>query len=302
MFSFTRSRLRVARGCATAVLVVAVTVFDCGMPASAASSLPWPGGGQSAVAVDGLGSLGTSGPVSRPQPIASVAKVMDAYQVLSDHPLRANDQGPTITVLSSEAAAYWAERNSGQTLVPVAAGERISERQALEAMLLPSANDMARILARWDAGSIGAFLNRENRMAARLGMSHTRYTDPAGVDSGTVSTAPDQLRLAQAAMAVPAFAGVVRETSATIPVAGTVHKWPTAGMNQLLGHDVISVKTGWTGAAGSCLVFAARASGRSGTGHTLYGAVLGQHGSVAGGAASAAARLIQAARAAIRAH
>jgi serine-type D-Ala-D-Ala carboxypeptidase (penicillin-binding protein 5/6) len=291
-------RLRVAHWCAAAL---AIAVIDSGTPASAASRPSWPSAGQSALAVDGLGSLGTSGPVTRPQPIASVAKVMDAYQVLSDHPLRPNDQGPTITVLPSEAGAYWAERFSGQTLAPVTAGERISERQALETMLLPSANDMARILARWDAGSIAAFLDRENRTAARLGMTHTHYTDPAGVDFRTVSTAPDQLRLAQAAMAVPALVGIVRETSATVPVAGTVHN-----MNHLLGHyGVIGVKTGWTSAAGGCLMFVARVNGKSGTDRTVYGVVLGQHGGSSGGnvaAAAAATKLVNAARAAIRAH
>jgi D-alanyl-D-alanine carboxypeptidase (penicillin-binding protein 5/6) len=297
-----QSHCRIVRWPAAALVVaVAVAVLGSGTPASAASSLPWPGGGQSALAVDGSRALGTSGPVSRPQPIASVAKVMDAYQVLSDHPLRANDQGPTITVLSSEAAAYWAERNSGQTLVPVAAGERISERQALEAMLLPSANDMARILARWDAGSIGAFLDRENRAAVRLGMPHTHYADPAGVDSHTVSTAPDQLRLAQAAMALPAFAGVVRETSATVPVAGTVRN-----VNHLLGsYGVVGVKTGWTSPAGGCLVFAAWVSGKSGVNRMVYGVVLGQHGGMSGGnaaAAAAAVKLLHGVQAAIRAH
>jgi D-alanyl-D-alanine carboxypeptidase (penicillin-binding protein 5/6) len=290
-------RLRVARCCAAALVIA---VLDSGTPASAASSVPWPSVGQSALAVDGLGSLGTSGPVTRPQPIASVAKVMAAYQVLSDHPLRAGEQGPTITVLPSEASAYWAERFSGETLVPVVAGEQITERQALEAMLLPSANDMARILARWDAGSIATFLDRENGTAARLGMSHTHYADPAGMDSRTASTAPDQLRLAQAAMALPALAGIVRETSATVPVAGTVHN-----VNHLLGHDdVIGVKTGWTSAAGGCLMFAARAGGKSGTSRMVYGVVLGQHGGMSGGnaaAAAAATRLINAAQAASRA-
>ena len=260
-----------------APLLVAATV-GAAVPASASASavrMPWPGSGQSAVAADGRGLLGTAGSVGRPHPTASVAKVMDAYQVLLDHPIGVRDNGPTITVLPYEAAEYRAERHSGQTLVAVAAGERISERKALEAMLLPSGNNMARILARWDAGSIGRFLSRENNTARRLGMSRTHFTDPAGVDSRTVSTAPDLIRLDQAAMAVPTFAQVVSETSARVPVAGVVRNH-----NRLLGRDgVLGVKTGWTGAAGGCLMFAARVKGaRSHTYHTVYGVVLGQPG------------------------
>jgi D-alanyl-D-alanine carboxypeptidase (penicillin-binding protein 5/6) len=281
-------------------LLLAAAVGTAAPAAAAAASgarMPWPGSGQAAVAVDGRDLLGTSGAVDRPHATASVAKVMDAYQVLLDHPIGVRDSGPTITVLPYEAAAYRAEIHSGQTLVAVASGERISERKALEAMLLPSGNNMARILARWDAGSISRFLARENKTAARLGMSRTHFTDPAGVDYRTVSTAPDLVRLDRAAMAVPAFAAVVGETSARVPVAGVVRNH-----NRLLGHSgVFGVKTGWTGAAGGCLMFAAQVKGaRSHTYHTVYGVVLGQPGPPpAGRSFDAALRLISGARALI---
>lgn len=300
--AFRKGRLRSARSVARwsiAPLLLAAVVGTAA-PASAsvhasAARIPWPGSGQSAVSVDGRGLLGTSGAVTRPHATASVAKVMDAYQVLLDHPLGVHDSGPTITVLPGEAAAYRAAIHSGQTLVAVASGERISERKALEAMLLPSGNNMARILARWDAGSISRFLARENATAARLGMSRTHFTDPAGVDSRTVSTAPDLIRLDQAAMAVPTFAQVVGESSARVPVAGVVHNH-----NRLLGQNgVLGVKTGWTGAAGGCLMFAARVQGaKSHTYHVVYGVVLGQPGPPpAGRSFDAALRLISGARA-----
>jgi D-alanyl-D-alanine carboxypeptidase (penicillin-binding protein 5/6) len=284
---------RVARWSLAALLVAGAV--GAAAPASAVGDhISWPGSGQSAVAVEGRGLLGTSGAVDRPHATASVAKVMDAYQVLLDHPLGVHDSGPTITVLPYEAAAYHAERHSGQTLVAVASGERISERKALEAMLLPSGNNMARILARWDAGSIGRFLERENDTAESLGMSRTHFTDPAGVDYRTVSTAPDLIRLDEAAMSVPTFAAVVSETSARVPVAGVVRNH-----NRLLGLDgVVGVKTGWTGAAGGCLMFAARVKGaRSHTYHMVYGVVLGQPGPPpAGRSFDAALRLISSAR------
>ncbi|MEY9864599.1 D-alanyl-D-alanine carboxypeptidase [Catenulispora sp. GAS73] len=293
---FPKDRLRSPRNLArwsVAPLLLAA-VAGTAAPAAASVRIPWPGSGQSAVAVDGRGPLGTSGAVGRPHATASVAKVMDAYQVLLDHPIGVRDSGPTITVLPYEAAAYYAEIHSGQTLVAVAAGERISERKALEAMLLPSGNNMARILARWDAGGIDRFVARENKTASRLGMSRTHFADPAGTDSRTVSTAPDLIRLDQAAMGVPTFAQVVSETSARVPVAGVVRNH-----NRLLGRNgVLGVKTGWTGAAGGCLMFAARVKGdRSHTFHTVYGVVLGQPGPPpAGRSFDAALGLIEGAR------
>src|SRR5205814_7710540 len=126
------------------------------------------------------------------------------------------------------------------SIVPIVAGEELTELQALQALLLPSANNVAAVLARWDAGSEARFVARMNATAQSLGMSHTRYTDPSGFDDATVSTAADQVRLIDRAMRVPVFAGIVATPSATLPVAGTVHN-----TNTLLGHDgFVGVKTG----------------------------------------------------------
>src|SRR5205807_3620462 len=134
---------------------------------------------------------------------ASVAKVMTAYVILHDHPMPAGGSGPGITIQPSEAAAYSSQASDGDSLVAVAAGETITERQALEALLLPSADNMAWILARWDAGSQAAFTARMNTTARRLGMTATHYTDPSGLSASTTSTAADQVRLGMAAMRDP---------------------------------------------------------------------------------------------------
>ena len=234
--------------------------------------LPWPRSGQAMISVNGLGTLGTSGG-SKPVPIASVTKVMTAYVILTEHPLAAGEQGPDLTVSAEQAAAYPAEQARGESLVEVRTGEVITERQALQALLLPSANNMARILAAWDSGSIEAFVEKMNATADTLGMTDTHYTDPSGLDPDTVSTAPDQVILASKAMALPAFAEIVKQKQATIPVAGTVKNY-----NELVGHDhVVGIKTGSTDAAGGCLVFAAiiDVGGRK---LTVVGAVLGQPG------------------------
>ncbi|MFE9690240.1 D-alanyl-D-alanine carboxypeptidase family protein [Micromonospora sp. NPDC005806] len=235
-------------------------------------AVPWPESGQAALSVEGVGSLGRSGG-SKPVPIASVTKVMTAYVILTEHPLDRGEQGPKLTVSAEQAAAYPAEQARGESLVPVVTGAVFTERQALQAVLLPSANNMARILAAWDAGSIEAFVAKMNDTAAALGMTNTHYTDPSGYDPGTVSTAVDQVILARKAMKLPAFAEIVAQKKATLPVAGTVRNY-----NSLVGRDgVVGIKTGSTDEAGGCLVFAAvvKVGGRK---MTIVGAVLGQPG------------------------
>jgi len=237
-----------------------------------APEVPWPAKGQAALSVEGLGSLGTSGG-SEPLPIASVAKVMTAYVILTEHPLDRGEHGPTLTVNAAQAAAYPRERARGESLIPVVEGAVFTEREALQAVLLPSANNMARILAAWDAGGIEEFVVKMNDAAAALGMTDTRYVDPSGLDPRNVSTAVDQVVLAREAMKLPAFAEIVAQKQADLPVAGVVKNY-----NSLVGRDgVVGIKTGSTDEAGGCLVFAAvvTVGGRK---VTVMGAVLGQPG------------------------
>ena len=236
------------------------------------AAVSWPADGVSAADISGFGVAAGPG-ATRPVPIASVAKVMTAYVVLHDHPLPANGSGPDIAVQPSEAAAYPSQVRDGDSLVPVAAGERLTERQALAALLLPSADNMAWILARWDAGSQAAFVARMNAAARRLGMTSTSYTDPSGLDPSTASTAADQVRLGVAAMRVPALAAIAAMPTAVVPEAGLVRNY-----NTLLGQDgIVGLKTGSTQAAGGCVLVAAwrQASGRK---TLIVAATFGQPG------------------------
>jgi serine-type D-Ala-D-Ala carboxypeptidase (penicillin-binding protein 5/6) len=246
-------------------------------------STVWPADGQAAVRV-GQSQI-QAGPNQHPAPIASVAKVMTAYLVLRDHPLAPGQDGPTITLTDADVADTDRRRRQQESVVPIAAGEQLTERQALQALLLPSANNIAAVLARWDAGSADRFVARMNAAARSLGMTHTRYTDPSGYDDATVSTAADQVRIVDRAMRLPVFASIVATPSATLPVAGTVHN-----TNTLLGHDgFVGVKTGSTAAAGGCFAFRV-IRGIDGKRTTITGVVLGQPGDnqIAAGLAAAA--------------
>jgi len=258
-----------------------VPVTQLALPASVKipgtlPALPWPRSGQAAVDVAGIGRIGTSGSQT-PAPIASVSKMMTAYAILTAHPLQPGQPGPALTVTVQQAAAYQGEAARSESLIPVRAGAVFTERQALTALMLPSANNMARILGAWDAGSVPAFVAKMNAIAAVFGMDHTHYTDPSGFDPGTVSTAEDQVILAQQAMRIPAFAEIVAQRTASVPVAG-----PVRNSNRLLGIDgVVGIKTGSTTQSGGCLVFAVRVS-VAGVQVMIVGAILGQPGTTSG--------------------
>jgi D-alanyl-D-alanine carboxypeptidase (penicillin-binding protein 5/6) len=242
--------------------------------AALGSALPgtdWPAYGQAAVQI-GQSQI-QAGPNQHPAPIASVAKVMTAYLVLRDHPLRLGEQGPTITLSDADVADTDRRAGQDESVVPIAAGEELTELQAVQALLIPSANNIAAVLARWDAGSVARFVARMNATARSLGMTHTRYTDPSGYDDATVSTAADQVRIVDRAMRLPVFASVVATPSVWLPVAGTVRN-----TNRLLGYDgFVGVKTGSHAAAGGCFAF--RAIGRiGGKRMAITGVGLGQPG------------------------
>jgi serine-type D-Ala-D-Ala carboxypeptidase (penicillin-binding protein 5/6) len=272
-------------------MALAASVTTARALPGAAPRPDWPGRAEAAVGLPGTGLLGAHGG-GQPVPIASLAKVMTAYVVLSDHPLPAGGSGPAITVTAADAAAYVSDQRQAQSVVRVTPGEKLTERQALEAMLIPSGNNIASLLARWDAGSEGAFVAKMNARARRFGLRATRYADASGADPATVSTASDQFRLTVAALQIPAFRQVVALPQVTLPVAGAAYN-----VNAALGHDgIVGVKTGSSSQAGGCLAFAALRT-VAGSQVTIVGVVLGVRATPAqpselGGVISAAENLL----------
>ncbi|MGW7237130.1 serine hydrolase [Streptomyces sp. NPDC054804] len=237
------------------------------------ADIPWPADGQAALDVQGIGSFGSSGD-QKPVPIASVAKVMTAYIILRDHPLKSGAAGPKIKIDQTAED----QSNAGQeSTVDVTAGDSITQREALESILIASANNVARLLARWDAGSEKAFVAKMNTTAKKLGMTNTTYTDPSGLTDSTVSTAVDQVKLAKAAMSSePSFREVAAMMSYDDYKGANHGNW-----NQLVGHnDVVGIKTGTTTSALGNLVFAAKKEVNGET-RTIIGAVLRQPASAA---------------------
>ncbi|MFK0190269.1 hypothetical protein [Kitasatospora sp. NPDC090308] len=211
-------------------------------------TIPWPTKGQAAAEVVGVGSLGASGEET-PVPIASVTKVMNAYLILQAHPLKKGESGPVLTV---DKLAAQESGNNDESTVPLTEGQQLTEYEALEMLMLPSANNVARLLARWDSGSEPEFVKKMNDTAAQLGMGNTTYADAAGYSNDTKSTAKDQLKLAEKAMQLDIFKQVIAEPDTRF------NGQRIYNTNKLLGKNgMIGGKTGSSTPAQSCLMWAA---------------------------------------------
>jgi serine-type D-Ala-D-Ala carboxypeptidase (penicillin-binding protein 5/6) len=225
-------------------------------------------GGIAAIGATELGVIDVS-PGERQLPMASIAKVMTAVVVLADHPLKPQMQGPSIAVTNSDVTLYQQAKADGQSVVEVRAGEQLTEHQALQALLIPSGNNIATLLADWDAGGMPAFVAKLNAQARTLGLKDTTFADASGFDENTRSTPSDLTRLAGFAIKDPVVAEIVATPNAQIPVAGTVYN-----VDFDLGQGGIDgIKTGSDPAAGACFMFSS-AIKVAGHAVTIVGAVM----------------------------
>jgi serine-type D-Ala-D-Ala carboxypeptidase (penicillin-binding protein 5/6) len=252
-----------------------LTARDVRLPGTA-PSFAWPGSGEAAATVVGVGTVGEVRG-AQAVPVAGLAELLTAYVVLSDHRLAPGADGPTIPVSADALAAYQAGQASQESEVPVAAGESLSELQALEGLLVDSGADMATVLADWDAGSVSAFVAKMTAAASRLGLTSTHITDPTGVDPATTSTAEDLVRLGEASLSIPVLRQIVSLAQASVPMTDVVYN-----PNFDLGHDgIIGIKTASDSSAQGCYLFAAQQN-IGGKDITVVGAVLGQPGGALG--------------------
>ncbi|MFI5667133.1 hypothetical protein [Streptomyces sp. NPDC051704] len=242
--------------------------FDGGNPV-----LPWPKEGQGYMAAAGLGTVGSFGE-QKPVAIGSVAKTMTAYVILKNHPLKKGEKGPLIDI-DKTAVDDGAKSSEGESTVgTLKAGDKINEYDALAAIMIPSANNVARLLARWDTGGDqDAFVKKMNEAAKELGMTNTTYTDPSGLDATTVSTAEDQVKLGLKVVEMPELVAITKLPEWTDQYG---KKW--RNYNTLIpGNGALGIKTGSTTKAGGNLLFAAEKQVGN-TRQLIVGAVLGQYG------------------------
>jgi serine-type D-Ala-D-Ala carboxypeptidase (penicillin-binding protein 5/6) len=183
---------------------------------------------------------------------ASLTKLLTALVLLN------SNWKPDAWLSVSHDAAHTTHPRAG-----LHSGDEVRADDALQAMLMHSANDACMVLAENAAGSIQAFAARMNAMAAKLGMTNSHFVHPCGFDAeGQYSTVNDLLRLAKAAHANPRIAQIVLQEEAEISVAKG-RKLSFHNTNLLLGHlgGVMGLKTGYTAQAGHCLIAVAEQSG-----------------------------------------
>ncbi len=245
------------------VLVASLGVFSLGQSVSdvqpsfypvtqqaiAPLSLPWPAYGQSAIGAIGYGVLDEHN-TDKPAPTASTAKIFTALMVLKAKPLQIGQQGPLITFTAHDEQIYREYAAKGGSVYPVTAGEQISQRQALDGLLVLSANNLADMLATWAYGSVDAYAAAANEYFATQQLAHTTIADASWFSPKTVSTAHDMTLAAALLLQDPVLAAVVSQPEVDVPGIGAV-----PNTNVLLGSDgVTGVKTGNTDEAGGCFV------------------------------------------------
>lgn len=251
----------------TGPAAAAVTAEPAGAPAGPANVLAL---GADLVDVRSGATL-WSRAATTPRPIASITKVMTALVVLRDGHL---DRKITVT----RAAVRYVRRHDG-TSAGLKAGDVLTARDLLNAMLLPSGCDAAFLLAAAYAPSQADFVAQMNARAAALHMYSTHFDNfdglPMPTENADLSTPADLMRLAKAALARPLFAAIVAQKSRSLPATPQHKAYFWKNTNLLLGSypGTIGVKTGTTNGAGDCLLFEATRAGR-----TLLGVVLHANG------------------------
>jgi D-alanyl-D-alanine carboxypeptidase (penicillin-binding protein 5/6) len=238
--------------------------------ATPAASPVFPAFGSSAIGAVGMDGILAKHGSQSPRQIASITKIVTALVVLEAKPLRAGEQGPTITFTQRDVAILadvLAQNGSWQA---VQAGWKTSERAAIETMLIPSANNYAESLAVWAYGSVPKYLVAARAFLKAHGLDDTTLVDTNGLSAGDRSTPTDLVDLGRIALADPVIAAVVKKSSAVEPNVGEL-----ANTNKLLGDDGVNgIKTGTYDTVKANLLFSAKV--RVGTRTVqLIGVILG---------------------------
>lgn len=220
-------------------------------PAAPIAAPAWPGFGRGAIGAVGFDGVLSSSGEQTAVPIASITKVVTALVVLNAKPLAEGEAGPAIEFTSADVQILddvLAQNGSWQA---VSDGLVMSQREAMETMLIPSANNYAESLAVWAYGSVDAYLAAARAWLDANGLTDTTIVDTNGLNPGDTSTPADLVALGQLALAQPSVASIVSQQTAEEPFVGEIDN-----TNKLLGISGIDgIKTGTTDEAGACLLF-----------------------------------------------
>lgn len=235
------------------------------------ASPEWPEGAAAmAIGVHGQGVIATNGDKGR-RPIASVAKVITSLALIEKYNLKPGQSGPSIPFTAADEAVYQQYAAKNGAVVPVPAGQSLTLRKALEAMILPSANNIADAAATWGFGSMAEYHKYATRMLKKYGLKNTTVGgDASGFDPKTQSTSEDLIKLGELALNAPVLMEIAGQHSTELPGIGVIES-----SNRLVtNHGYTGLKAGDTDEAGRTLVFTTKhvVNGKE---VNLIGAVLG---------------------------
>ncbi|MDR1927589.1 MAG: D-alanyl-D-alanine carboxypeptidase [Oscillospiraceae bacterium] len=245
---------RRAAGLLLSALLLAGFFVNAGALTLAQSPMATPSlSAQSAILIDAAdGQVFFARNADREMPMASTTKIMTALLLLE-----AGGAEEIFTVTKEMVTV----EGTSMGLLP---GNQVSRYALACGMLLASGNDAANAAAYWMDGSLPAFARRMNERAAALGMAHTYFVTPSGLDTqGHYSTASDMALLARVALQNPAFREICGRRTVRVAFGSPPYLRTITNHNKLLGtlEGCIGVKTGFTKKSGRCLISAAERNG-----------------------------------------
>lgn len=206
--------------------------------------------------------------VKTPEITANAAIIVDAdsqVMLYSKNPQLRFSMASTTKIMTALTGMDYYQKDSVLTVkttgvegsgLGLVRGDQFAFEDLLYAMLLPSANDAAQVIADNYPGGADAFIAKMNEKAASLHLNQTHYADPTGLnDDGDYTTVVDLARLASHAINNPEFVKITSTRYKTITNKSFTRQYPLTNLNRLLGTDgVTGIKTGTTEGAGEVLV------------------------------------------------
>lgn len=233
--------------------------------------LPWPRYGQAAYGVPKDDVFVSSSEKEVQVPIASLAKVITVLAILEKKPLNIGEQGPVISLDAQDAAFVDEYARKSGTYVPALDGQQITELQALQAVLLVSANNMSDSMARWAFGSVESYTLYANQMLKKYGIENTVVADASGFSPQTISTSKDMIKIGYLYMQHPVLRALALQERATIPVVGELRNFNSFANE----GDIIGIKIGNTDEAKRTFLAASVHKDASGNEEISIAVVLG---------------------------
>ena len=220
--------------------------------ATLTAPIPWPAFGTSAYGVHKDNLVATSDEEPKKVPIASLAKIITVLAILEEKPLEIGEKGPTISLNDHDVELVNEYARKSGVYLPVYSGEEITQYEAIQAILLVSANNISDTLANWAFGSIEEYVDYANNMLAELGLGDTIVADASGFSPQTVSTAEDMVDLGYIYMQHPVLREIALQQSARLSFVGLIKNH-----NSFANSDnFIGLKVGNTDEAGKTYIAA----------------------------------------------